>query len=74
MLTLEKIRKIDPSLASLSDAEVLEIRDQLYELGQLAFSIWWVKKNGSKDPIRSLDNPPISGIVKTCKKKSKKRA
>ncbi len=73
MLSLEKIRKIDPELSSLSDTELLEIEGALYAMGQLAFDVWWTRKNGSKNPIRSLDNSPISGIVKPCNQKKEKQ-
>lgn len=51
MLTLKQCRKIDPSLDYLSDEELLLVRDQLYELSQLAFEEWWAKKQSSKNPV-----------------------
>ena len=37
MMSLEQCRKIDPSLNNLSDEELTEIRNALYELGNIAF-------------------------------------
>lgn len=50
MLAPDKIRKIDPELANLSDIEIEELRAILYEFGQLAFEVWLHKKSGSKNP------------------------
>lgn len=44
MLSLEQCYEIDPSLRNLSEEEVLEIRNQLYELGELAVDDF-IKKN-----------------------------
>jgi len=54
MLTIEKIRKLDPSLSSLTETELMEARDILYDIGQLAFEVWKEEKTGSKDPRGSL--------------------
>ncbi|MBP6948713.1 MAG: hypothetical protein KBB50_01400 [Candidatus Pacebacteria bacterium] len=40
MISLEQCRKIDPSLGNLTDAELTEIRNALYELGNIAFKTW----------------------------------
>lgn len=50
MLSLEQCRKIDPELKNLSDEELLEVRDLLYQMGQLAFDNWAKEKWGSKSP------------------------
>jgi len=52
MLSLEKLRKIDPELANLSDEELTAFRADLYETTQLAFDAWWAER-GSKNPIGS---------------------
>lgn len=53
MLSLEKLRKIDPELASFTDSELENIRADLYEAARLAFEEWQVK-SGSKNPLGSL--------------------
>lgn len=47
MITLDQIRKLEPTLKDASDEDVAVIREYLYGLGQLAFDTWTVK-NGSK--------------------------
>jgi hypothetical protein len=69
MLTLQQMLKIDPALSSLSDTELEELRTALYGWGQLAFDIWWQKKNGSKNPLGSLTNKQDGGIVDVWKSK-----
>ena len=54
MLTLEQCRKLDPTLYDVPDAELLIIRDKLYELSTLAFEDWWAEKQGSKYPTGAL--------------------
>lgn len=50
MLSLEQIRKINPEFQKSSDAEIIKVRDSLYELGQLIFDDWIMNKDGSKYP------------------------
>jgi hypothetical protein len=57
MLTLEQMRKIDPELGHLSDAELEQIRLALYDAVQLAHEVYVGKKYGSKCPVRSF--PPF---------------
>ena len=54
MLSLEDIRKVDPELADISDAELEEVRATLYELGRLAYDVQVFEKSGSKNPVGSL--------------------
>lgn len=54
MLSLEECRKIDPTLNELTDEQVREIRDALYEFGQLAIDLWLDAKGGSKNPLGVL--------------------
>jgi hypothetical protein len=49
MLSIEKCRQTEPSLKNLSDDEVTEILENLYEGAQLALEDW-LKKKGSKNP------------------------
>lgn len=55
MFSLEKCRKIDPSL-NLSDEKLTVMRDKLYELGQLIFEDWLEQRGGSKSPTRVLQD------------------
>lgn len=48
------MRKIDPGLAGLSEADLEEIRAALYDTAQLAFEVYWSKKHGSKHPVGSF--------------------
>lgn len=54
MISTEQMLKIDPELAGLSQDELIELRAALYESAQLAFEVYWSKKNGSKNPVGSL--------------------
>jgi hypothetical protein len=49
MLSLDECRKIDPEIGDLSDEEMLDVRDRLYEIAQLAFDT---------RPAKSLTPPP----------------
>lgn len=40
MMSLIQCRAIDPRLVAVSDAELSEIRDTLYLLGELALECW----------------------------------
>jgi len=51
MLSLRQLKKEDPRLAELTEEELTELRDALYETANLAFDIWWYQKFGSKNPI-----------------------
>ncbi len=57
MLSVEQIKKIDPSLADMSESELEKLREALYEVGQLAFDVWWHRKCGSKNPVRAFTDP-----------------
>ncbi len=50
MISLDRIRELEPKLKSASDEEVAIIREKLYGLAQLAFESW-VDDNGSKIPL-----------------------
>jgi len=58
MLSIEQARKIEPELQSLTDEEVLDILNDMYGLGQLAFEKWAKEKAGSKNPQWVLPNSP----------------
>jgi hypothetical protein len=67
MLSPEKLRKIDPKLAHLSDDEILEIRASLYDLGGLMFDDWLENGDGSKYPVRFLQRLKESNKIEVCK-------
>jgi len=56
------MRKIDPQLETLSDAEVEELRASFYEIAQLTFDVWW-EKNGSKNPVSAFPFDKLSDNV-----------
>lgn len=49
MLTLERLREIDPNLASVSDEELVAVRRELYSLAEIVLDSW-ENKEGSKNP------------------------
>ena len=48
MISLDRIRELEPSLKSAPDEFVAKIREQLYSLGQLALDSW--ESTSSKNP------------------------
>ncbi len=54
MISLEKIRQIDPETKHLTDEELEKVRDSFYEFGQLVFEDWCAQKFGPKSPIGLL--------------------
>ena len=54
MLSLNQLRRIDPTLSHLSDEEFSEICNSLYELGQLIFDDWYINRDVSKYPVGLL--------------------
>ncbi len=57
MLSIESLRKIDPSnTAHLTDEELQDIRQSFYDFGQLMFDDWHEQNFGSKSPVGSLTN------------------
>lgn len=47
MISLDRIRELEPTLKDAPDEYVAIIREQLYGLGQLAYDTWIIE-NGSK--------------------------
>ncbi len=64
MLSLEKLRKIDPELEGLSDEDVLKIQTFFYELGQIIYEDW-LENSGSKNPVGVLRDLEKDGKIKT---------
>ncbi len=48
MLSIKKCQQLNPELKNLSEEEILQIRDSLYELGQLALENWKSNNSDSK--------------------------
>lgn len=62
MISLEKLREIEPALEKVSDEELIIIRDLLYAQGQLAFEMWLEEQesqSGSKNPLGVRGLPDI---------------
>jgi len=54
MISLEKLRRIDPDTTHLTDEELESVRQSFYDFGQLIFEDWQEQKFGSKNPIGSF--------------------
>ena len=56
MISLDRIRELEPSLKNASEEDVAMIREQLYGLGQLLYETWQ-EEHGSKIPLglRKID-------------------
>lgn len=63
MLSREQLLKIDPGLASLTEGEMEELKANLYDFAQLAFEVYWDKRLGSNNPIRSLPQLGQGSII-----------
>jgi hypothetical protein len=54
MITLSKMRKIDPSsTVSMDDEQLEKVRQELYEQIQLIYDVWR-SQSGSNSPVGSL--------------------
>ena len=75
MLSIEALRKIDPSnTINLTDKEIEDIRQSFYDFGQLIFEDWKEVKFGSKNPVGSLTiEKDRCKIIINGKSKSKNR-
>lgn len=63
MLTLEQCRRADPKLRGIPDEMLIELRDRLYGLVQLAFEKHARGAGVSKNPIRVSPHRPDGGTV-----------
>lgn len=50
MISLEELRRLEPTLRDVSEDTLMEIRSQLYALGELAFDVWQRVQTGSNYP------------------------
>jgi hypothetical protein len=73
MLSIDQLKKLDPKLAHLSDDEILEIRNSLYDLGGLVFDDWLENGEGSKYPVRFLQRLQESNKIEICKPMEQKQ-
>jgi len=51
MISLERLKEIDPKLQGKSDEELTKIRNLLYGLGQLTLETYLERKSGSNFPV-----------------------
>lgn len=65
VLSLEKLREIDPNLLEISDDELVKIKNKFYELGRLIFDDWLENGGGSKYPTRVLQKFKESNKIKS---------
>jgi hypothetical protein len=65
MISLSKLRRIDPQLANIPDKELEELRRSMYETVELAYDVWNMRREGSKNPVRSLTLPQDEGTLST---------
>jgi|GEM_PF-2898629 len=63
MISVEEMLKIDPSLSDLSEADLIELRDNLYEVAQLGFEVYYSKKNVSKCPVGLFPSPQSGSSI-----------
>ena len=73
MLSIESLRRIDPSTAPLTDKELDVVRNTFYELGQLMFDDWQEQQVSPKYPIRVLTTKEKDIKYKYGESASKKR-
>ena len=73
MIGLDKLRKIEPDIAQLTDSELEEIRQSFYDFGQLIFEDWLEQKFGSKYPIGSFTNEQDKSKIEAWKNKPQKQ-
>lgn len=55
-MTLSQCRKVAPELADLSDEELLEARDAIYEYADIIYAAWQIMGPGSKSPDGGVDS------------------
>ena len=54
MITIEELKKLEPSLVGKTDEEVTVVRNLLYQSANLALENFFEDKSGSKYPTGSL--------------------
>ncbi len=75
MLSFEELRKVDPALKDVSDDELWEIRDLLYQQAQLALQCF-LESKGVENPSIAYDHTspePLPDHMKSIGKKSRSK-
>ena len=54
MISLKRLRELEPSLANASDEEVALVREKIYELAHIAYDSYRLE-SGSNFPVGSAD-------------------
>ncbi|MFZ3020299.1 MAG: hypothetical protein WA051_02150 [Minisyncoccia bacterium] len=74
MLSLKKLKEIDPiNTEHLIDVDLEAVRNNLYDLAQLMFDVWYEEKFGSKNPLGLLVNNGDNNKIGLCKKMKKRQ-
>lgn len=63
MISLEELRCLEPALRGVSDEALLEIRSQLYALGELALDVWQREQSGSNYPHGVVTLDPYDSTI-----------
>lgn len=50
MISLDKFRELDPRFKYMTEQQLLQIREDLYAMGELAFDLWLEDLDVSKNP------------------------
>jgi len=74
MISLEKLRELEPELAKVSDEELVKIRNLLYSLAELALESYVESKRGSKNilGVSGLGDTSMEELSK-CKMENQKK-
>jgi len=59
MITIEKLRQVEPGFKDLTDEQITKIRDLLYRFAVFALEEYMEEKYGSKNPLGSHGLPVI---------------
>lgn len=71
MLSLEQCRKLDSETSNLSDEELVKLRGEIYDMGQLMFDSWLQQIGGSKYPVAVLQKLREVNIITSWKQEQK---
>ena len=63
MISLERLRKLAPEFAYLSEEEVLAFQNAFYKAAQLAFEAYWEEKYDSENHTRLFPNARESSTL-----------
>lgn len=51
MISLDKMKELDPTLKDMSDESLDFMRREYYAVVEMAFELWWEEKKSSKNPV-----------------------